>query len=126
MMRRRQHTPRYLARRNTVTMRARALKRKRPKRKRSGVTRVLVTALAATLVLMLAGYGAYRLVKHLHQSPEYIVKVIRGKTGNALYFSRSSTSREPRSSGPTRCSNSAASSPASRFSTTRSAAPGTI
>jgi cell division septal protein FtsQ len=76
MMRRRQHTPRYLARRNTVTMRARALKRKRPKHKRSGVTRVLVTALAVTLVLMLAGYGAYRLVKHLHQSPQYIVKEI--------------------------------------------------
>jgi cell division septal protein FtsQ len=76
MMRRRQHIPRYLARRTTATLRARALKRKRPKRKRSAVTRVLAAGLAVTLVVMLAGYGAYRLVKRLHQAPAYIVKEI--------------------------------------------------
>ncbi len=85
-MRRKQHTPRYAAARDTMTMRARALKpkRKRSKRAGSGAKRSLIGAPIALLALTLAAYGTHTFVKWLHRAPEYVVKEIHVE-GAALF-----------------------------------------
>ena len=78
-MRRPRNTLRFMPRLGAVTMRARVLKskRQRPKRTRRGGRRALVAGVIGMLSVPIVAYGAHVLVEHLHRAPEYTVKEIR-------------------------------------------------